>query len=121
MRQPAQPPQAAGAGAPPCRAQARPCSGPPHRLCRWDTGPRAPPPGFDPTCKGSDLSTYYCFGRFNSTTVAHWCYDRRDGACPEVTAADIRRFADDMGACMRVRRRAAATSPAVLAAPMHFH
>ena len=29
----------------------------------WDTGPADPPPDFDPSCKGSDLGSYYCYDR----------------------------------------------------------
>ena len=32
-----------------------------------------PPPGFDPLCQDLDLSGYYCYDRFESTTMSHWC------------------------------------------------
>ena len=66
-----------------------------------DAGPRAPPLGFDPSCAGAGLSDYYCYSRYNSTTVAHWCASRRDdGSCPEITPAEIAEFQTRIGACM---------------------
>ena len=38
-----------------------------------DSGPLDPPPGFDPLCQDLDLSGYYCYDRFESTTMSHWC------------------------------------------------
>ena len=37
-----------------------------------DSGPLDPPPGFDPLCQDLDLSGYYCYDRFESTTMSHW-------------------------------------------------
>jgi len=69
----------------------------------WDDGPRQPwPAGFDPSCKDSNLTTYYCYSRFNSTTVDHWCYTRQDGNCPEVSSQEIESLKTNLGNCMKV-------------------
>lgn len=68
----------------------------------WDDGPKQPwPSGFDPSCKNSNLSSYYCYSRFNATTVNHWCYTRQDGNCPEVTPSEIDAFKSSIGPCMK--------------------
>ena len=70
----------------------------------WDdVGPLNAPRGFDPSCQGSDLSTYYCYNRFNATEVNHFCYFRDFGAgyCDQVTPEEIERFQEDFGACLK--------------------
>ncbi|PRW39302.1 Palmitoyl-monogalactosyldiacylglycerol delta-7 chloroplastic [Chlorella sorokiniana] len=67
-----------------------------------DTGPEDPPPGFDRSCKSADfLSTYYCYNRFNATTVKHFCYDRDNcGGPPQQWEID--RFRDALQKCMQL-------------------
>ena len=69
----------------------------------WDNGPAQPlPPNFDASCRNSTLSSYYCYSRFNATTMGHWCYTRTgDGACDEVTQQEIESFKQNVGACMK--------------------
>jgi hypothetical protein len=68
-----------------------------------DTGPIDPPEGFDPLCRGSDLSSYYCYNRFNATNVEHFCYHRipEDHACDEVDETEIRVFQLLFGQCLQ--------------------
>eukprot|EP00887_Chlorella_sp_A99_P008196 scaffold12.g8196.t1 len=56
-----------------------------------DTGPRDPPPGFDPTCKNNDF--------LNGWVVNRWCFDRND--CHPATQAEADRFRDALATCMR--------------------
>ncbi|KAI3431611.1 hypothetical protein D9Q98_004660 [Chlorella vulgaris] len=72
-----------------------------------DNGPLDPPANFDPSCKGDDfLAGYYCYNRFNSTTVKFFCYDRDGGnlgSCNSPpTGPEIQRFSDSLAACMKV-------------------
>ena len=69
----------------------------------YDTGPNKPypTPDFDPSCKGADLSTYYCFSRFNVTEVDHWCMGRSEGTCPEITDSQLENFKTGVGSCMK--------------------
>ena len=48
-------------------------------------------------------TAYYCIDRFNTTSVDHWCYDRDDGDCPEVTEEAIDNLILNLGECMKVR------------------
>ena len=48
-------------------------------------------------------TAYYCIDRFNTTSVDHWCYDRDDGDCPEVTEEAIDNLVLNLGECMKVR------------------
>ena len=48
-------------------------------------------------------AAYYCIDRFNTTSVDHWCYDRDDGGCPEVTEEAIDNLVLNLGECMKVR------------------
>lgn len=69
----------------------------------YDIGPENPPEGFDPSCDPSkiDLSSYYCYNRFNATKVSYWCYQRsEDGNCPEVTRDEMDQFSTKLGDCM---------------------
>lgn len=67
-----------------------------------DTGPLQPyPEGFDPSCRGADLSTYYCYSRFNATEVDHWCFVREDGSCAEISESQLKSFIDNVGSCMK--------------------
>ncbi|GAB4813506.1 hypothetical protein N2152v2_000552 [Parachlorella kessleri] len=65
-----------------------------------DEGPLNPPPGFDFSCKSSNLSSYYCYNRFNATSVKYWCYDRDQ--CHSPDQWEIDRFRDALAACMKV-------------------
>jgi hypothetical protein len=67
----------------------------------WDNGPLNPPDNFDASCSGTYLEDYYCYNRFNSTTISHWCYVRMDGNCPEPTLEEINSFKLHVGACMK--------------------
>jgi len=60
-----------------------------------DSGPLDPPPGFDPLCQDLDLSGYYCYDRFESTTMSHWCIaktpeDLISHTCDEPTEDTVR-------------------------------
>jgi hypothetical protein len=68
----------------------------------WDKGPAKPyPEGFDPSCAGADLSTYYSYSRFNATEVYHWCFVRENGACPEVSTTELEIFKENVGKCIK--------------------
>ncbi|PRW45181.1 hypothetical protein C2E21_6228 [Chlorella sorokiniana] len=66
----------------------------------WDSGPRDPPPGWD-GCDNYTLSTYYCFGRFNSTSVEYYAYGLDDNktAIP-VNASQVATFRDLLADCL---------------------
>lgn len=66
----------------------------------WDTGP-AEAGRVDASCSGTGLSDYYCYNRFNATTVAHWCAVRADGDCPEISAAQAASLRANVEECMR--------------------
>lgn len=67
-----------------------------------DEGPLNPSDGFDPTCKGPEfLGGYYCYNRFNATTVRNFCYDRNDCSSPP-QPSDVQRFRDSLAACLKV-------------------
>lgn len=67
-----------------------------------DTGPAKPwPPGFDPSCANSNLTSYYCYDRFNATTVEYWCYNRNGNSCPEVSQSDMSKFQNDFTTCLK--------------------
>lgn len=62
-----------------------------------DEGPTDPPAGFDQSCEGfgADLSGYYCYDRYRSTKVSHFCLVRTwedilNHTCQEPQARDIR-------------------------------
>jgi hypothetical protein len=68
----------------------------------WDIGPFKPyPEGFDPSCTNANLSSYYCYSRFNATEVDHWCFVRKDGACPEISDSELSTFTQNIGECMQ--------------------
>ncbi len=78
----------------------------------WDDiGPLNPPEGFDYSCTNADLSSYYCYNRFNSTEVSHWCFQRppfdqlpldaRSMGCPEVMTDEIDSFKYHVGSCLQ--------------------
>ena len=86
-------------------AARRPGALPPHRPLGYTAllfaGPANPPPGFDPSCKGNDfLASYYCYNRFNATSVRYFCYDHGTCSAPP-SGADIQRFADSLAVCLR--------------------
>ena len=62
-----------------------------------DEGPIAPPDDFDPSCEGfgDDLGGYYCYDRYQSTEVSHFCLVRTsedilNHTCQEPQERDIR-------------------------------
>jgi len=68
-----------------------------------DKGPKEPfPDGFDPSCQNADLSSYYCYSRFNSTEIQHWCYLKQQGNCEEVSDAEIQEFQTNFYECLKV-------------------
>lgn len=70
----------------------------------WDdVGPLDPPMGFDSSCSGADLNTYYCYNRFAATKVKHFCYQRDPNAksCEEVTEEEMERFSTLFGRCVQ--------------------
>ncbi|KAI7835519.1 hypothetical protein COHA_010593 [Chlorella ohadii] len=66
----------------------------------WDSGPRDPPPGWD-GCDKYTLSTYYCFSRFNSTSIEYYSYglDENKTAIP-VNASQTATFRDLLAGCL---------------------
>lgn len=66
-----------------------------------DTGPRNPPPGWS-GCDHYSFSDYYCFNRFNSTSVDYWSYERGAGGKPvPVDQAQVNEFSRLLGQCFQ--------------------
>ncbi|KAL4423381.1 hypothetical protein ABPG77_004312 [Micractinium sp. CCAP 211/92] len=68
----------------------------------WDSGPRDPPAGYN-GCQNYTLSTYYCFSRFNATSLLWWSYHRdpATGTAAPVAQADIDEFRGLLTACLQ--------------------
>jgi len=54
--------------------------------------PLDPPAGFDPLCSDLDLAGYYCYNRFDATSMSHWCLaktpeDLISHSCEELTTS----------------------------------
>lgn len=51
------------------------------------------------------MEAYYCYNRFNSTEIDHWCYSRYEEGgqftCPELTEQEIQKYKNGLGACFK--------------------